>query len=297
MQKKEPMSPVLAPSPGYSIFSETMVDMTWPEIEKAARNGAIILLPAGVIEQHGPHLCLGVDTYIAYIFGRLVRQKLVAKGIETLVAPPFYWGITAYHSIYPGSFSCRPDTAKAVLHDILACLKEWGFTRVFTFTWHQEPTHGFTIMEAMKEASLSIGIKAYYLIRPSSAHAKRFGLSGKEEHVIIVPPAPLVGSPPKYGDVHAGKNETGEMLAYFPDMVNVEVAKTLKPNNRTPEELAKWAKLNSVEMKEFMGQGYIGAPANYDAEWSKKAMEDGTTRTADTIASFLKGSYVPPEIR
>lgn len=285
------------PSQGYSIFNETMVDMTWPEVDKAAKNGAIILLPTGVIEEHGPHLCLGVDTYLVYIFCKLVRQKLKMKGVETLIAPPFYWGITAYRPAYPGSFSCRPETVKAVLYDELACFKEWGFLNVFAFTWHQEPTHGRTIMEAVKEARSGTGIRAYYVIRPRSAHAKRFGLTGKEEHVIIVPGEPQIDPPSEYVDVHAGRRETGEMLAYFPELANAELAKTLKSNDKTPQEWAEWARSGLPEMRTFLGQGYVGAPADFDAGTSMKGMEEATTRTADTIESFLKGTYVPPEIK
>jgi creatinine amidohydrolase len=47
---------------GSATFDETMVNMTWPEIEKAAEQAAMVLLPTGVIEEHGPHMGLGVDT-------------------------------------------------------------------------------------------------------------------------------------------------------------------------------------------------------------------------------------------
>ena len=61
---------------GYSIFDETMVDMTWPEIEKAAEQGSIVLLPIGIIEEHGPHMGLAVDTYIAYLVSKLAKHEL-----------------------------------------------------------------------------------------------------------------------------------------------------------------------------------------------------------------------------
>jgi len=51
-------------SGGYSIFPETMVDMTWPEVEKAAKEGAIVLMTTAVIEEHGPHMTCGIDTYL-----------------------------------------------------------------------------------------------------------------------------------------------------------------------------------------------------------------------------------------
>lgn len=58
---------------GYSIFDETMVDMTWTDIEKVVQEGAIALLPTGVIEEHGPHMGLAVDIYIAYLLCKLTE--------------------------------------------------------------------------------------------------------------------------------------------------------------------------------------------------------------------------------
>jgi creatinine amidohydrolase len=275
---------------GYSIFNETMADMTWPEVKEAAKNDAVILLPTGVIEQHGPHLCTGVDTYLGYIFGKQVKQKLDAKNILSLMVPPLYWGVTIYSRTYPGTFACRPETVKAVLHDVLDCLHEWGFKNVFAFTWHQNPDHGRTVMEAMKDGQDRIGINSCYLIRPGSTHAERFGLTGKEDYALLVPKGPAGGPPPKYADVHAGKEETGAMSAHFPDLVNAGMAKTLESNDKTFQDLTKWGTFDPPGLKNFMGQGYIGAPADFDAESAESDLEESTTRTADTIESFLKGS-------
>ena len=75
---------------GYSLFDETMVDMAWPEIEKAAQEGAIVLLPTGVIEEHGPHMGLAVDIYLAYILCKLTRRELESKSIKThILFTPF----------------------------------------------------------------------------------------------------------------------------------------------------------------------------------------------------------------
>lgn len=51
---------------GYSIFADTMADMTYQEVEQYAIEEAVILFPIAVIEEHGPHLPLGTDTYITY---------------------------------------------------------------------------------------------------------------------------------------------------------------------------------------------------------------------------------------
>jgi len=65
---------------GYSIFHETMVDMTFQEVEEAAKRGAIVLWPMGVIEEHGPHLPLGTDIYGAYAGIKHAARLLKAQG-------------------------------------------------------------------------------------------------------------------------------------------------------------------------------------------------------------------------
>ena len=51
---------------GYSIFSDTMADVTHPQIEQAAAEKQPVLFPIAVTEEHGPHMCLGTDTYLTY---------------------------------------------------------------------------------------------------------------------------------------------------------------------------------------------------------------------------------------
>ncbi len=78
---------------GYSIFEDTIVDMTWLEVEDAARSNAIMLVPLGVIEQHGPHLSLGTGIYAATLMCSLVKNDLGRRGIGSVIAPPHYFGM------------------------------------------------------------------------------------------------------------------------------------------------------------------------------------------------------------
>lgn len=55
---------------GYSIFSDTMADMTFLQIEQAAQEKQVVLFPIAVIEEHGPHLPLGTDVYLTYQFAK-----------------------------------------------------------------------------------------------------------------------------------------------------------------------------------------------------------------------------------
>lgn len=89
---------------GYSIFAESMADLTYAQVAAAAERGACVLLPTGVIEEHGPHLPLGTDAYGAYLLSRLTKRELAGHGFEALIAPPVYWGINAVTSAFPGTF-------------------------------------------------------------------------------------------------------------------------------------------------------------------------------------------------
>jgi creatinine amidohydrolase len=89
---------------GYSIFDETLADLTYPEVEALARDGAVVLWGLGVIEEHGPYLPLGTDVYLPYVALKLVRRLLAARGIKAAILPPFYWGINNVTGSFAGSY-------------------------------------------------------------------------------------------------------------------------------------------------------------------------------------------------
>jgi len=278
---------------GYSLFDETMVDMTWPDIEKAIKEEAIVLLPTGVIEEHGPHMGLAVDIYLAYLLSKFTKHELEAKGIKTLIAPPYYWGINNATGSFPGSFTVRKETMKAMLHDILASLHRWGFSHIFNVNWHNDQEHDTTILESFKEARVDIGVRGYCLVQ--DWNAKRLGLTGKEVYVLIEKSPPASEPPPKYLDIHAGEKETGLMANYFPDQVNGEMARTLKSTDFTSKHLMRF-RLGWSDTKKLTPLGYFGNPAGFDKQGSKIFIEARARGLANLIDSFLKGTYTPPDL-
>jgi creatinine amidohydrolase len=86
------------------MFQDTMVNMRWPDIQAGVRKNALVLLPVGVIEEHGPQLCLGTDIYTAHIHCTFIKQRLEKAGLNVMIAPPFYWGICQSTGGFTGSF-------------------------------------------------------------------------------------------------------------------------------------------------------------------------------------------------
>lgn len=146
-----------------SIFGDTMVEMTWEEIKKEADNGAIVLFPIAVVEEHGPHMNLSPDIYLTCLDCRLLKKRLEKKGIRALIAPVYYWGINSDKNLrkFPGTFSVKPETFKAILKDNMECLKLWGFKEIFCVNLHGDPRHRSVLDSSIDEIRKTSGIDVY----------------------------------------------------------------------------------------------------------------------------------------
>ena len=271
---------------GYSIFEGTMADMNWLEIEKAAEQGAIILFPMGVIEEHGPHLCLGTDIYMSYCNCRQIADKLNASGTLTLLAPPFYWGINNVTGAFPGSFTVKKETMKAMISDLLDNLHRWGFEDIFCFCGHEDPEHILTILDAVRTCRKTNSLRARVVMEDYVAG--RFGFNGQEEELLLL--SPVFPEPEQSGaiedhepdfDVHAGSIETACMNLYFPGLVNREVAKGLTSTSLKADEIDCWTK-GGETTREMTPMGYAGNPANF-------INEAGVEQFMDYLADYSAG--------
>lgn len=201
-----------------SIFTETMVEMTWEEVKVAAERGDSILFPIAVVEAHGPHMDLSPDIYIAYLFSRFLKKNLSEKGINTIIAPPYYWGINSATEKYPGSFTVRPETFKAILFDIFSSFKQWGFSKVFIVNSHGDSIHTEVIEQAIQEIEQNINIQVY-------------NMANLNIQVNNKPVFPVMREGRFEPDIHAGAIETAIMWAFYPQKVNKTIALKLEPQN------------------------------------------------------------------
>jgi hypothetical protein len=68
-----------------------LADLSWPDVAERAAAGAILAVPVGATEQHGPHLPLTTDTDIALA----LCDRLSDKRPDVLVAPAAGGGAAA----------------------------------------------------------------------------------------------------------------------------------------------------------------------------------------------------------
>jgi creatinine amidohydrolase len=216
-----------------SIFKGTMVEMTWQEVKREAEKDSIVLFPISVVEEHGPHLDLSPDIYLTNVICKLIKQNLEQKGISTVIAPPYYWGINKATGKFPGSFTVKQETFKAVLSDLIECLKVWGFTKIFTCNFHGDPLHTFTIETSINEIRDNLKIDVYDLESSSKEIS---------DNINRLPARPGRYKP----DYHAGAEETSMMWSFYPGKVRVDAATELKPQPT------------------FEPLGYVGDPAHFE---------------------------------
>jgi creatinine amidohydrolase len=273
------------------MFQDSMVNMKWTDIQDCVDKNALVLLPLGVIEEHGPQLCLGTDIYTAHIHSVFIKQRLEEKGIQAVIAPPFYWGICQSTGSFIGSFKIRKETAVSLLFDIMSSLAEFGFKNIYGINAHGDIEQNIALIEAFKEASEKLKINACYAFSQSIMH--HYGLTGDEAYICPIKPQAISVSTSKYPDVHAGDIETATMHHFYPQLTGVEIAKSLTPLQLGDDKIMTW--LFGGHTKELSPNGYLGSPADFEDVDVMKNIGDIADRVSEAIFErnevFKKASF------
>src|SRR5258707_6838716 len=113
--------------------------MTAPDLgEIAARKGALAILPAGSLEQHGPHLPVITDTASASA-ASIAAARLVAEGpdpVPVAVLPGLWLGLSEHHLPFGGTISVDYAAYRAMLESIVRSLRALGFARLLIVNGH-----------------------------------------------------------------------------------------------------------------------------------------------------------------
>jgi len=219
--------------PPNTIKYRTMLDMTFPEFEAAAKRTDIVLVPIGAIEEHNSHLPLGTDAMNATAQVFHVQQYLRTVGVESIVGPPLNIGITNEAGdwtrdgtyAYPGSLTIRKSTFVSLYVDVLQSLHDNGLRRAFLYSGHLGIRHVEAVVEVVQEANRRIdGITVYATI--DSEVLERMKLA-PSSHILSVEKgrnfemvAQLLGQGTELPrTTHADGAETSWTLYFYPHVV------------------------------------------------------------------------------
>ncbi|WP_370962193.1 mycofactocin biosynthesis peptidyl-dipeptidase MftE [Amycolatopsis sp. cg9] len=91
-----------------------LADLSWPDAAARAAAGAILAVPVGATEQHGPHLPLTTDTDIALA----LCDRLAEARPDVVVAPAVPYGSSGEHAGFAGTLSIGQEATEVLLVEL-----------------------------------------------------------------------------------------------------------------------------------------------------------------------------------
>ncbi len=190
------------------------------QLIKAQDEGWPLLIPTGCIEYHGPHMALGLDTMI--VEELLVR---VAKRVDCVIAPPFWYGPTGYAVTGPDQGTVDVSTERFGRHlkDVLCSFWEIGFRWIIVGIHHQglDGPESLAIRQAAAEVTFERSLAergtAWWGRDPLPPEDRIF------ERIQVWPS--VLPAAAEQGVVmadHAGYYETSLLMAARPELVELE---------------------------------------------------------------------------
>jgi creatinine amidohydrolase len=111
--------------------------LTWPEVEAALSSGVdAVLIPIGSTEQHGHHMPLDTDCFIARSLCARTAELAETEGVELLVAPTLNVTLSWYHMQFPGSLRLSTPTFLQVFREVCDSLVHHGFENLVAVNGH-----------------------------------------------------------------------------------------------------------------------------------------------------------------
>jgi len=239
-----------------------LAEMTWYEVRDLDTQHCLVFLPISPLEQHGPHLPIGMDLYGAEYLSRKMAElfQSLHPNWEVLIVPGLPVGSNAFD--YPGSLFTRQRVVRDLVVDYGACLARHGLINQVMISVHGGSGHIVALEEAASIISRRFKCR---VIAPFGPLASKYFTGGYDEELAALGQA-LTHEERRQlrTDWHAGWWETSLMLVARPDLV--------RPEYTELEEVrvSDFLKVNDATVKEVNdGAGYLGAPRKASAEFGE----------------------------
>jgi creatinine amidohydrolase len=241
-----------------------LADCTHPEARALARDRrAVVLLPLGAIEQHGPHLPLSVDWIGAEEIARRLAPFLRRGGYRPVLAPSLPYGVSTLAVGWSGTVSLSTATFRRLVREIVDALAAHGFRRVVLTNYQADPDHlraiGTLVRDLGRRRRLQVLVAGFVPGAPPENP-----MANRRVRALMRSPAPAF-------EWHSGEVETSVMLSVEPRLVRRHVARRLAPA-RVDFRAALARGVRSFRAMHPGGHGYFGSPALARAETGRRIM-------------------------
>ena len=243
-------------------------NLTRPEIEKLRDEDAIVIIPLGATEQHGPHLPVGTDALTAQALAGMAARTLdETYGRRAVVAPTIAVANSIHHMSFPGTITLRPETYMRMLLEYCQCLAHPGFHKIVILN-----AHGGNVIPtetAIININEALGFPVYFM---------EHKLGGEKIFPEILET--------QKGGIHACEKETSMMLALYPELVD-PIYKETKGGNVTKDNYPGPAKPYTFQrMEEKTDNGSVGNAYAATPEKGQRLVEVTVANVARIISEI-----------
>jgi creatinine amidohydrolase len=232
-------------------------EMTREQAREAFAQGAMVVLPTGSIEQHGPHLPTGTDTLAANVIAHAVAERM-----DGLVLPSTPLGVTPMHMPFEGTITLTPDTYMRVVTETCVSTAKHGAKYVIILNWHEGNIPSLAIAaEALhREHGMTVlTVQACYVAEELYGHSSN-------------------------GLTHGGEIEALAVLAHRPDLVHLDRIdySSDHAHGHKMDKLRRTRAYQPVltDIRSIAPTGWFGSPQHATAEKGQRMLTD----IADAIA-------------
>ena len=265
-------------------------EMSTPALDALDRERTVVVLTVSPLEEHGPHLPVGVDAYAARHFAETIAERLVAgrAGWSVVLLPTLHLGSFTFDTV--GTITVRQRVVRDAVVDYGDSLARAGFRFILIANGHAGPGH----LTALDEASAIVTRRHGVMMASFTGHLAWEFLRGRFMDRIESELGRSLTAAERGAfaeDAHGGWWETSLMLLLRPELVD-ESYRTLPP--------ARYSLASRVVPNYPLkngGQGYVGHPALADPGFAKAAAGVLLDEVMHFVDDLLDGRLRPGDRR
>lgn len=233
-------------------------EMTWQEVEQRIKEFPVAIVPVGSTEQHGYHLPLGTDIYLAEALADMVSERTGA-----LVYPSINFSYSWSWRDRVGTVALRQQILRETLKDVVRSVERYGIKVLVFLNGHE--ANGATMKYAIREIQDETDVKVLGMFYPGMSEVYK----------------EYMETPTWGGMFHACEFETSLMLAAKEELVHMERAKAEYP------ERPRLYGMDNTSIGDLSVSGTYGDPTCATKEKGEKMFK----RFADIIAEIMQDAY------
>jgi creatinine amidohydrolase len=244
-----------------------LAELSFTRLAALERGKTVVIFSVSPLEEHGPHLPVGVDLFNAECFNQKLAERINREKPDwtVLIGPSIPIGGSAFDA--PGTLLARVRTVRNVTLDYGAALARHDFRDILVTNGHGGPRHLVALDEAASAVSRRYGIRMLSVSGPVIWSLLRGHYNDILEHVLGRPMTAAEQNAIQ-GDAHAGLWETSLVMCTHPELVE---------RSHTALPTVKFTLLDALRQNYPLRlgnrMGYIGSPAAASAEFGKAAQQ------------------------